>query len=189
MRRHFHGAWVDTRAQQSVIWQRQAQAYCKRHNFIFKLNPSATRLIFSGGSYISLGSMEIRIPIPNGSFLSIQLDVVSADVPMLLGLNVLDRESLVANNLTYELQAPLSGWSMPLERKFGHLYLCWGAKEMLYTKPELVKLHRPFRHSSTGKLYEVIKRARPSQVVESTGKLLEDITRSCEICQTFSTPP
>ena len=68
--------------------------------------------------------MEIRIPTPNGSFLRIQLGVISADVPMLLGLDVLDRESPVANNRTNELQAPPSGWSMPLERKFGHLYLC-----------------------------------------------------------------
>ncbi len=61
--------------------------------------------------------MHIRIPRPNGSFLSILLDVISADVPMLLGLDILDRESLVANNVTDELQEPLSGWSMPFVRK------------------------------------------------------------------------
>ena len=189
MRRHFHGACVDTGAQQLVIGQRQAKAYCRRDNFKFKLHPSATRFRFGDGRYPSLGSMEIRIPIPNGSFVSIQLDVVSADVPMLLGLDVLDRESLVANNVHNELQAPLPGWSMPLEKKFGRLYLCWGAKEILYTKHELVKLHVHFCHLSTDKLYEVIKRARPSQVDESTRKLLEEITRSCEKCQTFSTLP
>ncbi len=86
-----------------------------------------------------------------------------------------------------ELLAPLPGCSMHLERKFWHLYPCCGSKEVLNTKPELDKLHRPFRHLSIGKLYEVIKRAKPNQVDESTRKLLEDITRSCEICQTFST--
>ncbi len=160
MRRHFQGACVDTGAQQIAIGQIQAKSYCRRHNFKFKLHPPATRFRFGDGSYPSLGSTEIRIPIRNGSFLSMQLAVVSADVPMLLGLDVLDSERLVANNVTNELQAQLSGCSMLLKRKFGPLYLCWGAKEVMYTKPELVKLHRNFRHPSTGKLYEDIKRAR-----------------------------
>ena len=95
--------------------------------------------------------MQINIPTPNGSFLSIQLDVVSADVPMQLGLNALDLESLVTINVTNEIQTPLSGWSTPLERKFGHLYLCWGAKKVLNTKSELVKLHRHFHHPSSWK--------------------------------------
>ena len=78
---------------------------------------------------------------------------------------------------------------MPFEMKFGQLYLCWGAIEVLYTKPELVKLHSHLRHPSIGKLYAVIKRERPHQVDESTQKLLEDITSSCETCQTFISPP
>ncbi len=53
--------------------------------------------------------MEIRILVPNGSFPSIQLDVVSADVPMLLGLDILDPYSHVANKFTEELQTTLSG--------------------------------------------------------------------------------
>ncbi len=89
----------------------------------------------------SLVSMKIRIPIPNRSFLSIQLDVVSADVPLLLGVDVLDREILVANNVTNELQSPLLGWSVPLERKFGHLYFCSSTKGVLFTKRELFKVH------------------------------------------------
>ncbi len=107
--------------------------------------------------------MMILIPIPNGSFLSIQSDVVSADVPLLLGLNVLDREHLVADDVTNELHSPLLGYSMPFERKFGHLYLCWSTNEVLFTKRELVKLHRHFHHPSSGKLYELVKRARKNQ--------------------------
>ncbi len=189
MRHYFHSACVDTGSQQSDIGQIQARASCKRPSFKFKLHLSATRFRFGDGRYPSLGSMEIRISIPNGSFLSIQLDVVSEDVPVLLRLGVLDRVSLVANNVISELQAPLSGWSMPLERKFGHLNLCWGAKEVMYTNFELVKLHKHFYHHSSGKLYEVIKRERPNEADESTRKLLEDITRSCETCQTLSIPP
>ncbi len=43
--------------------------------------------------------MQIRIPTPNNSFLKIKLNVVAADVPLPLGLVVLDNEKLVANNV------------------------------------------------------------------------------------------
>ncbi len=152
MRLHFHGACVDTVAKQSLIGERQAKAYCKRQKFNSKLETSTTRFRFGDGSYPSLGSMEIGISIPNGSFLKIELDIVSSDVPLLLGLDVLDRESIVANNVTNEIQSPLSGWSMPLERKFGNLYLCWGTKEVTHAESELIKLHRHFHHPSSGKL-------------------------------------
>ncbi len=37
---------------------------------------------------------------------------------MILEQDVLDRKSLVANNVGNALEAVLSGWSTPLERKF-----------------------------------------------------------------------
>ncbi len=80
-------ACVDTGARQSVIGKQQAKAYCKWHKFKFKLDPSTTCFRFGNRSYTSLGSLKIRIPIPNRSFLSIQLDVLSVDVPLLLGLD------------------------------------------------------------------------------------------------------
>ena len=47
--------------------------------------------------------MEVRIPTPVGSFLKFPMDVVSADLPMLLGLDILDREGLIADNVRNEL--------------------------------------------------------------------------------------
>ena len=58
----------------------------------------------------------------------------------------------------------------------------------MYTKPELLKLHRHFRHPSTDKLFALIKRARPNQADSNTRRILEDMSRSCETCQTFSIP-
>ncbi len=108
---------------------------------------------------------------------------------MLLGMYVLDLEILFANNVTKKFQVPLSGWSMPVERKFEHLNLYCGAKEVLYTKAELVKLHKHVGHPSIGKLYEVINRARLNKVDESTRKLVEDINRSFAAYQKFSAAP
>ncbi len=130
--------------------------------------------------------MQIRIPTPNCSFLKIKVNVVPADVPLLLGLDVLDNEKLVANNVQNELQATHHDWSMPLIRKHGHLYLTWNPKLILFTKSEIIKLHRHCKHPTSGKLYEVVKRARSNQVDKATRQLLEKITKACETRQTFS---
>ena len=82
IKHHFHRVCIDTGPQQSAIWQRQAEASCKRHKFKFELHMSATPLRFSYGSYPSYGSTNIIIPIPTGLFLSIEFHIVSADLLM-----------------------------------------------------------------------------------------------------------
>lgn len=55
--------------------------------------------MFGDGLHMSLGKLEMRLPTPDGAFLAMSVDVVSADVPLLLGIDVLDREQLVADNV------------------------------------------------------------------------------------------
>ncbi len=59
--------------------------------------------------------------MPNYSFLKTKVNVVPADVPLLLGLYVLDSEKLVANNVQNEPQSAHYGWSMPVTRKHRHV--------------------------------------------------------------------
>ena len=49
------------------------------------------------------------------------MDVVAADVPMLLGLDVLDREKLIVDNVDNLLVSKLHDWTIPITRKEGHL--------------------------------------------------------------------
>ncbi len=67
---------------------------------------------------------------------------------MLLGIDILDREGVIADNVRNELQSVYRGWATRIERKFGHLYVTWNSKHMLFTKPEHIKLNRHFRHLS-----------------------------------------
>ncbi len=53
--------------------------------------------------------MQIRIPTPNYPFLKIKVDAVPADVPSHLGIDVLENDKLVANNVQNELQAAHHG--------------------------------------------------------------------------------
>ncbi len=55
--------------------------------------------------------------------MKIKVDAVAADVPLLLGLDIVDSEKLVANNVQNELQATHHGLSMTLNRKNEQLYL------------------------------------------------------------------
>ena len=47
------------------------------------------------------------------------MNVVPADVPLPLGLDVLENEKLVANNDHSELRAAHHGWSVHITRKHG----------------------------------------------------------------------
>ncbi len=116
------------------------------------------------------------------------MDVVSADMPMLLGLDILDREGLIACNVRNELQSVYHGWKIPIERELSHLYVTSNPKHIQFTRPELIKLLRHFRHPSPEKLYAVIKPARPDQADEATRSLLAEVSRTCATCQTYSAP-
>ncbi len=133
--------------------RRQARAYCKQQQFKFELKPSATRFRFEDVTFSSLGIMEVRIHARIGSFQKCPMDIVSADIPMLLGLNILDRDGLIADNIRNELKSAYHSWLIPIERKFGHLYVIWNSKPILFTRQEPIKLHRHFRHPSPEKLY------------------------------------
>ncbi len=109
------GACLDT----DVIGKRQVLAYCKQHNIRYTIQLSLTKFKFGDGVFSSLGTMQIRIPTTNYSFLKIKLNVVPADVSLLLDLDVLVNEKLVANNVQNDQQAAHHGWSMSLTRKHG----------------------------------------------------------------------
>ena len=88
--------------------------------------------------------MQIRIPTPNHSSLKIKVNLVHAEVPLLLGLDVLDNEKLLANNVQNGPQEPHHGWPMT--------YTCKHGQSILYAKSETIKLDRHFKHPTPGKL-------------------------------------
>lgn len=91
--RPFEGVCLDTGAQRSVIGKPQAQAYCRQHSIDYRSQPSKMLFRFGDGTFPSLAMIRIRIPTPNKIYLHLLLNLVAADVPFLIGLDVLDRES------------------------------------------------------------------------------------------------
>lgn len=81
----------------------------------FKLGPSHNSFKFGDGLRNSGGIISLRVPIPDGSHLPLAIDVVEADVPLLVGLDVMDREGLVPDNVNHLLVSKLRGWTLAIE--------------------------------------------------------------------------
>ena len=132
----------------------------------------------------------------------VQMDVVNADIPALLGMDILDRESLiadtVANRLTKRSVVHDNGsyfyfdeWYMPLFRsKSGHVYVeidC--STTVMFTRSQLGKLHKQFFHPSGEKLFNLLKRARPDEKTPERLETLQDLSKRCDPCQRIHTAP
>ena len=104
---------------------------------------------------------------------------------MLLGLDLLDAVGLYADKVDKILVSKALGFSMPLVRKYGHMYLVWAPATILFTKAELKKLHRQFKHPSAEKLMNLLKSSKLKDLDENTRKMLEEISRSYAKRATF----
>ena len=104
----------------------------------------------------SLGLVEIALdaPPPRRN-IYILLDIVSFDVPALLGLNVLDSEKLYADNVTNRLVHRdvtsstgehlryMDKWSVPQTSHDGHLYARMSfLTKTFYALLQLARFHR-----------------------------------------------
>lgn len=92
--------------------------------------------------------MEFCIPIKNSLYLPLIADVVDADIPLLIGLDYLDKENLLADNLSNKLNCEDKTWELPIKRIKGHVFVQWNLNTILFIKIELCKLHRQIHHLS-----------------------------------------
>lgn len=182
----WQGACLDAGAQRIVIGERQARAYCKYVGCKFKLQASRTVFRFGVDRQKSLGILSIRVPVPDGSMMVLNVDVVPVDVPFLIGLDILDKFKLIVNTVDNTLDSRLAGWSIPLDRKIGHIYLPWLKEhKVMFTKTELLKLHRGFHHPAAKRLLALLKRAKVKDLDGDTLQVLEDINQACNTYQKF----
>ena len=138
----------------------------------------------------------------------ISLDVVSADVPALLGMDVLDAESLVAETCSNQLKkrivlqniegtdgtkldnVAVDEWSIALTRYLGHIYAPYGPSTATYfTRTQLIKIYRQLAHPSAQKLHNLLKRAHPEKATPETLRILQDLCRRCDPCQRIQNAP
>ena len=188
--KEFQGACLDTGAQRTVIGKPQAEAYLASIGKDIGLDKAKDprRFRLGGSDYDTIGAVSIRLPVANDYFLPLIVNVIVLNVPFLLGLDTLDLHRMYVNNVTNRLVCVDEGVAVPLVRKFGHIYLDWGA-EILYTFPELQRIHKHFYHAKPERLYALMRRAKDQQATPETLRQLEDVTEACDVCQRLSKEP
>lgn len=111
----------------------------------------------------------------------------------------MDEQNLIVNNVddTLERRLPRSSSnllssqkliieSLPLTRTLGHLFYQWTDSHVHFTTAELTQLHRRFFHPSTGKLFDILRLARPLECTPQTRDTLDKIAASCRTCQVYN---
>jgi hypothetical protein len=185
----FLGAAIDTGAQRSVIGIPQAQAYCRQNGIPMRLKSSNSTFVFADQRCKSLGVLKISLPTPE-SVLQLDVDVVQPDIPMLLGLDILDSHGLQFLSTENALEAVEKGWKMPVVRKDGHAFIMWPNDfHIMFSRSQLERLHRHFVHPSAVKLHALLRRATPESLPDDTMKVLQDIRNACHTCQAYSRKP
>ena len=169
-----------------------------------KICRSAHRFRFGDESFQSLGRISLPLATPPGvKPILVQFDIVQANIPPLLRMNVLDREKLVAdtvfNRLARRSANELEDGRMtyvgkgfiPLVRSLSrHVYvpLDCGTRKYL-TKAQLHKLHSQLFYLSPTKLFNLLRKAHPEDATPETLHILRDISKRCDPCQRFKLGP
>ena len=107
------GACFDTGAQMSVIGKEQAKMYCLLTEVPFNLKGGGTTFRFGDRVYHSLGELDLELPIFSTHQRRYIVNIVDADVPLLLGLDWLDENLLYVNNVNDTLVSNFPPWTLP----------------------------------------------------------------------------
>lgn len=128
------------------------------------MKKSNNKYRFGEEKQVSLGSMVLGIYILQTILITELIDVVHANVSLVIRLIPLDKydEVYIINvkNILYCLKLSIK---IPLQRKHGHMYIFWRNKSRIqYTRTELVKIHKNiFIPCKSNKLFKLLKLARP----------------------------
>lgn len=82
-------------AECSVSGFDQAVSFCRCLGIPCDLKPSTVRFRFVNGVDSSIGRLSLRVALPNGSIKLFDADVLIAYIPVLMGLDVMQRCGLI----------------------------------------------------------------------------------------------
>lgn len=114
----FEGACIDTGAQRSVIGSAQGHAYCRFMNIPYAIEPPKRlrTFRFADKCYRGLGYLEIRLPVNDAHFIQLSIDVVDINVPLLVGLDLMEAFQMTIDTNECKLISKSELWSLPLLR-------------------------------------------------------------------------
>ena len=199
------GFLVDIGAPRSVIGQKELHRIRRTiGSKNLALVQSNRSFKFAEAVYQSLGMVVVPLETTaNILVIHVVMDVVTADIPALLGLDLMDQESLTPcvvsgrfikrayHQLENGEKTYFDEWSVPSFRsKSNHIYVKISMPiNAHFSRAQLMKIHRNFYHPSAGKLFNLLLKSRPEDATPEARKTLEDISRRCGPCQRISSAP
>lgn len=167
------GIFVDTGAARSVISEKKLEKNPIILDQSFRIanrEQSALYFKFADTTFKPLGTVSLALrKAGHTHVITIKDDVVSANVPTLIGLDVLDREILMADivhNVLYKRVAfnidrgdtiYVEEWETPLYRSgSGKLYVPTTLTIINFTHAQIHRIHRNFFHPSSDKMYKLL---------------------------------
>ena len=187
----FYGIAIDTCCSyKSVGSYEQYLAYCSYVGVNPKINSNGSRNVgFGLSNTTSRGIAVCKMPIGK-MIIAIEVQIVDADIPILLSLADLDKHHLLFDNMENTLTHVPTGAFSKVRRIFGHPFVLWNPfTNCLFSKGELSRLHRRFGHPSTEKLHNLLKKIEPEKMNKDTRKILEEVVKFCKLCQFNSQKP
>lgn len=131
----------------------------------------------------------MRIQSDNNGFFIIKVDVIDADIRLLLSLRDVKNEELLLNYLGNELEHRSYNCTIPITYKNEHSLISRDYHDIFCTCSKIRHYHLQFLHFTADKLFQLLQRAYPQDVDESVKQLRHEIEESCEQCRQFSPSP
>lgn len=189
----FHQICFDEGATQSVTGVNQWFAYLRVHHVptaYHDINHFETRIIFGGKgkqnvNVAILGRVNIRAPLPGFTYFDFSSLLIVNYVPMLFGFATQIRLRTITERRP-ELTAYLGALDVfiPLVFMSNHLYYVSDCNnDFLFSSTELEQIHRNFGHAPPGSIYSELHRTYPVEIGATDLKNLEELTKSCKVCQ------
>jgi len=187
----FFGVMVDNGSTGSLCSVSQLEAYRT-----FTGNPAPMRklrnhrCVSAHGGSNCIGIATFRFPYDD-TVIEFDAPIVeNSDSPLILGLSDQDRLQSPGVNQRSNTMTFGTGPEIPIIRELGHLWIQWSYRtECLFTEKELTKLHYRFGHPGTERMYNFLKRVKPSEVNKETRAMLKDISSRCKECQYLAPKP
>ena len=186
----FEGACVDTGAPRTVVGIKQAKEYCKYTRKAYRPSRPTHGIAFRFGDQRirPIGNIEVRFPLSSWSYVDVMVEVVPINIPLLWGLDLQTKFGIIIDTGRDLLYDGSGRKQHSLARKFEHLYVCWDTP-ILYSMPELQRIHRHFFHPQPDRLASLMKRADPEKFEPKVIEDLTKITKSCDTCQRHASAP
>lgn len=181
--RKFVGYCLDTGAARSLVGADRYVALCKELGHQLKRRPSGTTVKFGSSSFQSRVSFATRINVAQDQFIQLNVDIVNGNIPFLIGLEVMKKYGLTLDFAVDEFRDHACTWTRIMSYHQGHAFISDDHVKILFTKPELQRMHLHFFHPSTGKSFNLIKRHYPALATPTVRSMLDDIGKACSECQ------